>query len=91
MIVLSDEEYKQLVKIKGNRTWKQLLLDSIPRNREEILKSIINRFVRELQREDPRNYEIYELVRVALIQMIKGNIQASISLFNRCLEILEET
>ena len=91
-IMIKDEIYERLLRIKGNRSFSEVieyLLDKVvPKSKEELLINEINEFARKMQREDIENYYIYELIRVALIMLIKGNVETAIKMLNKCLEVL---
>jgi len=37
-IILDDDEYDELIKVKGSRTWKEFLIDASKRETEERVK-----------------------------------------------------
>ena len=88
LIELTDEEYEKLLKVKGHKTWREVILSLIPKSKEELLVHEINAFYEKIQSIDPNNYEIYELLRVTMIMLIKGNIEITVKMLNKCLEVL---
>ena len=87
-ITLTDWEYERLSRVKGNKTWKQLLLELVPKSKEEELIENINKFAEKMKKEDPENHEVYEFIRVSLIMLIRGNIEKSSKLLDECIKVL---
>lgn len=71
-ITVSDEEYEKLLKIKGNRTWRELLLTLM----EDWKLVMINRAFEELRMlavaavEDPEMGSVIDKLRVLVIKLI---------------------
>ena len=83
LIHLTDEEYEKLLRVKGSKTWKDLLLSIVPKSKEELLIDKVHSFFIELEKLDPENLALYELIRVFFIIYYKKN-------FRKALEILEQ-
>ena len=88
LIELTDNEYEKLLKIKGHKTWREVILSLIPKSKEELLINEINKFAKKMQKEDTDNFYVYELIRVALIMLIKSNFEVSIKMLGKCIEVL---
>lgn len=83
-IVLTDEDYEALRRLKGNRSWRDLLL-SVKKKTENINEYImerIERFFNELKHEDPHKTELYELLRVLVANAYNRE-------FESCRRVLE--
>jgi len=85
LIHLTSEEYEKLKRIKGNRTWKELLLSILKKseNIDEEVKERVNEFFNELRHIDPYKHELYELMRVLVMNAYNKN-------FESCHNIIEK-
>ena len=90
LIHLTDEEYEQLLRIKGQMTWKDLLLSMIPKSHEDLLVEKVNDFFGELKELDPDNEEFYELIRVFLILYIRRRLEKALNIMERAFMKLRE-
>jgi len=93
-ITLSDEEYEKLLKIKGDRTWRELLQALM----EDWKLTMINREFEELKMlvvgavEDPEMGSVIDKLRVLVIKLIGINDvekrKRVVSIINEFLNVL---
>ena len=90
LIHLTDEEYEQLLRVKGSQTWKELLLSIVPKSKEDLLIDKVHDFFNELKELDPENYTIYELIRVFFIKLYKENFRKAIEILGEISLLIKE-
>ena len=90
LIHLTDEEYEQLLRVKGSKTWKDLLLSIVPKSKEELLIDKVHSFFIELEKLDPENLALYELIRVFFIVYYKKNFRKALEILDRVSLIIKE-
>ena len=88
LIDLTDEEYERLLRVKGDRTWKELLLSLAPKSKEELLIEKVNNCFMELEELDLENMEFYEVIRVILTRFIRKDLETASKMLKRLAELL---
>ena len=90
LIDLSEEEYERLIKIKGKRTWKQLLLEAAEGEESEKFLKEIAELVERLKARDEEHFEEYEVTRVILVRILRRDYEGALRLVDRLRQLLEE-
>mgnify|MGYP001772679463 CR=1 FL=1 len=90
-IVLDQDTYERLRKIKGDKSWKEFLIELTERAtsdsyfQKQRLTQIVNQMtaiLKEELKEDDR-FELVELTRVLLVNIINENYEAAVRVVRR--------
>lgn len=83
-LVLDEDTYNRIVRLKGNRTWKDFLISLAENADNTYLINKVNETIAVLkQQTNDERSEIFELIRVFLIHIIKKKYEDAIEYLYR--------
>ena len=93
LVDFDEETFEKLVKAKGDRTWREVILETMPKNPEDELKNAIYKEFGEVKekagscgRKDI--FDLIEVLRVVTLRCVKDGVDKD-KLIERINDLLE--